>query len=392
MGDNLNQQSKKNNDDSDTDNFLTEQFQDQSNLNKLVESGKVTSKVLDLLIKQIKPGASIYELCKIGDELIHSELENRYKSGLKYGKGVCFPTCISRNNMAGYFSPVLEEDQRIEEGDLIKIELGVHLNGFPATVAYTMVINTSEEKISDKRARVVNAVAEASRNVLPILKVGYSNVDVVKVLEKSAEKYGCNLLMSNGYIDHVPGVFSYQMSQNVIDGHNDDNDIDYVHKLILSKHNPDFGFTLRKTEFEENELYAIDITMSTGKGKIDKRDTTTTIYKRKEDASPLSLRLKSAQEALKIASESKYFPRSIKDKFNVRFKFGIKQCLENDLIEDYPVLYEKDGEYIAQIKFTVMIGEKKTRLITGRSANEALEKVTLETTEKKDNSQEVKNN
>jgi len=41
-------------------------------------------------------------------------------------------------------------------------------------------------------------------------------------------------------------------------------------------------------------------------------------------------------------------------------KFGIVEILKHDLLDSYPVLYERDGETIVQFKFTGLILSSKT--------------------------------
>jgi len=45
----------------------------------------------------------------------------------------------------------------------------------------------------------------------------------------------------------------------------------------------------------------------------------------------------------------------------------MKECLEHDLFATYPVLEEKEGEFVAQFKFCVMLTEEGTQRITGSS-------------------------
>jgi methionine aminopeptidase len=42
---------------------------------------------------------------------------------------------------------------------------------------------------------------------------------------------------------------------------------------------------------------------------------------------------------------------------------GLVECMKHSLVEPYPVLYEKDGEYIARVVYTVIV-RKKSMLIT----------------------------
>lgn len=75
----------------------------------------------------------------------------------------------------------------------------------------------------------------------------WQNKDVTEAVQKVAAAYDCKI---------VEGVLSHQMKQFVIDGN----------KVILSVSNPDTR--VDDAEFEENEVYSIDIVTSTGEGKV----------------------------------------------------------------------------------------------------------------------------
>ena len=55
-------------------------------------------------------------------------------------KGIAFPLCISVNEVCGHFSPLKEESTKLKNGDVVKIDLGVHIDGFITMAAHTMVI------------------------------------------------------------------------------------------------------------------------------------------------------------------------------------------------------------------------------------------------------------
>lgn len=62
-------------------------------------------------------------------------------------KGIAFPTSISKNEICGHYSPFKtdaegkeKETNTLNEGDVAKIDLGVHIDGFVALVAHTVVV------------------------------------------------------------------------------------------------------------------------------------------------------------------------------------------------------------------------------------------------------------
>ena len=54
------------------------------------------------------------------------------------------------------------------------------------------------------------------------------------------------------------------------------------------------------------------------------------------------------------------FPIDISDISTPRLKFGLNECLDHKLIEEYPAMAGKDNDLIGRIKFTVII-RKKTK-------------------------------
>jgi len=93
-------------------------------------------------------------------------------------KGISFPTCVSANHIAGHFSPLKSEDATLKSGDLVKIDLGVHIDGFVGQVAHTIVLGQAE----GKKADVVLAAYNAAQASLRLLKPGNINYQVTDVI------------------------------------------------------------------------------------------------------------------------------------------------------------------------------------------------------------------
>ncbi|EOD33478.1 hypothetical protein EMIHUDRAFT_111758 [Emiliania huxleyi CCMP1516] len=106
-------------------------------------AGDIANSVLTAIIEAIKPGVKAVELCKRGDDLVEeatSKVYNVKKGGKKVEKGSAFPTCISVNHCCGHYSPLTSEDDvTLVEGDVVKIDLGVHVDGYIGVVAHTHV-------------------------------------------------------------------------------------------------------------------------------------------------------------------------------------------------------------------------------------------------------------
>jgi curved DNA binding protein len=165
--------------------------------------------VLGKLIKRVTVGSKIFELCLFADNLIWEELSKVYNKKQVF-KGLAFPTTISVNEICGYFTPLLEDSTNIKEGDLVKIELGVHVDGFAAFVAHTIVVQSDKNaQVTGKKADVVLAAYNAAQAALRLIKPGHLNNEVTEVIQKVCNAYEVNPL---------EGVLSHELKKHLIDG------------------------------------------------------------------------------------------------------------------------------------------------------------------------------
>jgi methionine aminopeptidase len=115
--------------------FKNESFVDQpAILDKYKAAAVITNLALEKVISLCVPGADIYTVCQEGDRFMEEELRKIFnnKKSKKLERGVAFPTCISVNNILGHFSPLSDESMVLTEGDIAKIDLGCHMDGFVA--------------------------------------------------------------------------------------------------------------------------------------------------------------------------------------------------------------------------------------------------------------------
>ncbi len=338
------------------------QLEDPENIKKYKTAGLIATKTVNEILKYTKPNSKLLDLHIIGNKFISTELTTVYKD-IK-NKGISFPLCLSVNDIAGYYIPNGSE-QSLNNGDILKIELGIHIDGFNAPICYTTIV--SDSKINDKKKQdLLTAITDASKQIMEVMKPGNTNLDVAKILEDNAKKYNCYLPSCN-IESNIPGEFSYQISQYVNDGNNDDDD-EYVHNFILTKNNDKFDFVMQESEFEKDDVYAIDILMSTQPkltdfGKCD-------IYKRDHKEKKL-LKLDASKTTLN-KFKNEYFPISLAN-CDTKIKMGIKECVNSKLIKGYPVVKCQNNGYICRVMFTVIV-DGNPLIISGKSAKDEFNK------------------
>lgn len=97
-----------------------------------------------------------------------------FKKEKEVKKGIAFPTCLSANNCICHFSPTKNDvDYTLKDGDVVKVDLGAHIDGFIAVAAHTVVIQSdAKAPVTGRKADAVLAAYWASQAALRLLKPG----------------------------------------------------------------------------------------------------------------------------------------------------------------------------------------------------------------------------
>lgn len=319
-------------------------------------AGDISNQALQAVTAACKPGAKIVDLCELGNSTIAEALGKIYtgKGKKAVEKGLGFPTCVSVNHCVGHFNPFDQEiETTLKEGDLVKIDLGVHVDGFVVVAADTFLLGEAGPMAaSGKQGDVLAAAYTAAELAVRMLRPGTKNGDITDMISKVADDYKVNA---------VQGVLSHEMSRHRIDGE----------KVILNKAK-DADEKVEQFEFEPNQVFAIDIVMSTGDGKPKEMDMRPTVYKRMSQE-VYQLKMKASRAVLgEISKGFPYFPFPLKALDSKTARFGIVECVNHDLVQPYPVMWEKDGDFVAHLKFTALITANGVIKVTGPQANPTL--------------------
>jgi methionine aminopeptidase len=94
------------------------------------------------------------------------------KKSKKLERGIAFPTCISVNEICGNFSPCADDSTKLKTEDIVKIELGSHIDGYAANCGHTIVIGG---KANGKQADVILAAYDSFLAATRSIKVGGLN-------------------------------------------------------------------------------------------------------------------------------------------------------------------------------------------------------------------------
>ena len=153
------------------------------------------AEVLKELADASKLAASVRDLCILGDKRLAEETGKAFKKDKKLTKGIAFPTCISVNNCICHFSPLTSEpDVILADGDMVKIDMGAHIDGFIAVVAHTVVVGASvENPVTGSKADALLAAHLASEAALRLVKPGNETYEVTETVSKVGEAFDCKV-------------------------------------------------------------------------------------------------------------------------------------------------------------------------------------------------------
>jgi hypothetical protein len=85
----------------------------------------------------------------------------------KVERGLAFPTCISVNQLAGHVSPLGDSPAALMVGDVVKVDVAVHVDGYIAAVAQTTVLTGQPGTPCTGRAADVVCAAHLGAEVGP---------------------------------------------------------------------------------------------------------------------------------------------------------------------------------------------------------------------------------
>lgn len=303
------------------------------------------------VITQCVDGKDIAQICAFGDSLVNQQCAKSFKKKKNLEKGVAFPTCISVNDCICNFSPLAAESRVLATGDVVKIDLGCHIDGYIATVGHTLVVGgKAEGKVAD----CIVAAYTGLQVAMKMCRAGTKSTEFTEALTRVAKEFGVSGLV---------GAQSHQMQRFVFDGA----------KSLAMVSDPEVK--VEECELEVGDVLQLDVCMTSGEGKMRLGEERTTVFKRVADVS-YKLKMKASRYVLKEVSNKfatlPFTLRAFTDEKQARM--GVLECTKHGLLEEYKVMYEKAGEgtAVGRFKATVVIGKNGTSMITSTALPEGV--------------------
>jgi len=296
---------------------------DDAGLDALRRAGRIARKAREKALSIVREGVSLIEVCNLLEGLILDE-----------GAKPAFPCNICINDVAAHYTPTIGDTSIIPPKSLVKIDIGVCVDGYIADTAITISLDTSLQPM-------VEAVNTALLEAVKIVKPGVQASTIGGLIQR--------VITSRGF-KPIRNLTGHEIAR---------------YNLHAGLSIPNIQ-TARSEKLQLNHVYAIEpfATTSDGGGEV-VSSKITTIYRLNVEKLKLE-KLEEEKKLLELIYERfnslPYTPRWIPD-FE-RFSRVHERIARMGKIYSYPVLVERKGKPVAQAEHTITVTEKGCEVIT----------------------------
>lgn len=138
------------------------------------EAGKIASRVRKETVSRVKADAALLEIAEFAEDRT-----------IELGGNIAFPCNISINELASHYTPD-NGTPCFNKGDVVKVDVGVHIEGYIADTAETVEISTNHHHM------LIRASEEALDNAISSVRDNMLTGSIGKIIENTIRKYGFN--------------------------------------------------------------------------------------------------------------------------------------------------------------------------------------------------------
>ena len=282
----------------------SEDDESEDKWDKWRRAGVVAREALELARPMVKPGTKVIDIVNATENYIR---EN--------SSGTSFPCNVAINNIAAHYTSPLNDETVIEEGDLVTVDVGSHIDGCIADTAFTIALNPDHEAL-------VKAAVDATNVAIQMMRPGAKLNTIGALIEDTIQAAG---------FEPIKQLSGHQLNE---------------YELHAEKQVPCVS---GKSEIlvEEGETYAIETFASTGSGNISDLPRPL-IYQLLPVRVPV--RFKGTKQFLGIArKEYKEFPfakRWLAERMPAAsLEMAIRELEKNGALFGHNILAEEKGEH-----------------------------------------------
>jgi methionyl aminopeptidase len=294
---------------------------DQDIFEKYRLAGRIAGDTLRYGASLITPGAKLVDVANEVEATVRSK-----------GAKPAFPVNIAINEVAAHFSPKHNEKRVFETGEVVKLDVGVHVDGYIGDCAVTIEVGTT------KWQGLIAAADAALKRAIELIKPKMKIRTIGSAIERTLDSFR---------VKPVINLTGHSMERfNLHAGKSVPNILDASEELV-----------------EAGDVLAIEPFSTTGTGRVEGRGKgnifrITRLHRHpKKDIDNFISR---------IYEEHRTLPFSERWCFSIEknAESYLKKLVKHGVVTSYPVLCEAKGSVVAQAEHTVIVTESGCEVIT----------------------------
>jgi methionyl aminopeptidase len=278
------------------------------------EAARIAAGARELGVRLAVPGAFRREIA----EAVEAHIRDA-------GAAPAFPANLSRNAEAAHYTPDADDTSQLVEGDLLKVDVGAHIDGAVADTADTVEVGGAR-----RNAHLIRAVHEAVSAGIAAVRPGGPVDDVSRAIAHAIRARGLKPVVD-------------------LTGHTIERYVLHAGKSI-----PNVPGATDAT-FVEGEVVAIEPFATNGLGRID-NGPFGHIVRFRRPPGPDDPALAAMFERFRTLPFTARWARSPEE----------RSALERArrVLQSYPMFVERGGGLVAQAEHTVLVGPDRAEVLT----------------------------
>ncbi|MEJ5327346.1 MAG: type II methionyl aminopeptidase [Candidatus Bathyarchaeia archaeon] len=297
---------------------------DEEVIEKFCLSGKILRETREEIRSFVREGMPIIEVCEKAEELIR-----------KKGGKPAFPCNVSINEVAAHYTSPPNDERRIPEKAIVKVDLGVHVDGYVTDTAFTVCFDPAYADMQAAAEHALHAAISSIHAGMPTSKIG-------EIIEKSIRNRGFKPI--SNLTGHSVGRY-------------------LIHAGTSIPNVAQISFT----KVQAGEVYAIEpfVTLPDAAGRVEDGAEVTIfrLVKTKSVKNPYAKQL-----LMYIEDNFRTLPFAERWLQNIvsanQYHEAFDELYKSKSLMGYPVFVEASRKPVAQAEHTVLITEKGCEVLT----------------------------
>ncbi len=293
----------------------------ENTLHKVRTAGKIAGKARNYGLELIHVGVSYLEVARKVEAFIESK-----------GGKPAFPVNIAVNNIAAHYTPTHDDELLFKPGDIVKLDVGAHVDGYIGDTAATVEVDKNDNSI------LLRASKEALEVAIDMIRPGTKIRDIGAAVERTIMSY--NLKPIENLTGHCMERYNLHTGLSVpsVDDHSEN-------------------------VIKEGAVLAIEPFATNGAGQVGGHKPGN-IYKFVRIRDARSKEVRALMEYIQERYSSLPFAQRWCHQMDKRSGLHLKKMAKMGSITSYPILNDIGGGLVSQHEHTVLVLSDGVEVLT----------------------------